>query len=437
VGVSIGRRLPHHTRPEKPLYFRVKMSDPQPRRLICPQCKAHYMLNYDTAGRRVRCRHCGHVWRNDADVLAKVSGALGPASRAWSAQSSNNQGPEHASTLAHLVGETPQPSRPAAGEWVGRKLGRYEIKSVLGQGAMGHVYEAFDTDLTRSVAIKVLPRRIEPGHEPLGLKLFLQEARIAAKLTHPGIVTIYEIGHEQGFYFFAMERVVGKTLAAIVDETGPLPAAQTCYIIAQAAKALAAGHAMGVVHRDVKPGNIMIDTKGHVKITDFGLADVAGVEGIAELSERPLGTPAWISPEVARGDRATPASDIYSLGLTLHYAMTRDRLVTGSTKSQMLKSQQNAPSIRREQLPAGWPSRLRDIVVQCLQADPRHRYQSADQLANDLSAALRPAQEDGTLVLGSAVPEREKSVPAPIGWIALGMLAIVASLLAVWWYVLR
>jgi serine/threonine-protein kinase len=387
----------------------------------------------------VRCRHCSHVWRDDADILAQVSGALGSASRAWTAQASDNQSPEHASTLAHLVGESAAATRPLAGEWVGRKLGRYEIKSVLGQGAMGHVYEAYDADLTRSVAIKVMPRKIEPGQETIGLKLFLQEARIAAKLSHPGIVTIYEIGHEQGYYYFAMERVAGKTLASIVDETGPLPAAQTCYIVAQAAKALAAGHAAGVVHRDVKPGNIMIDTKGHVKITDFGLADVTGVEGIAELSERPMGTPAWISPEVARGEKATPASDIYSLGLTLHYALTRNRLVTGSTKSQMLRSQQNAPSIRREQLPAGWPERLRDIVVQCLQADPQNRYQSADQLAEDLVLALRPAHDDATLALGSAAssPTAMKSVPPALGWIVLGLLAIVAVLLVVWWYLLR
>lgn len=295
---------------------------------------------------------------------------------------------------------------------------------------MGHVYEAHDEDLQRVVAIKILPRRIDPLHQPLGLKMFLQEARVAARITHPNVVTVYEVGQQDGIYYFVMERVHGMTLTTIVEQSGPLPMNQAIYSIAHAAKGLAAGHAFGIVHRDVKPGNIMIDTEGRVKITDFGLANVAGAAGIEELAERTLGTPGWISPEVARGERPTPASDIYSLGLTLYYALTKDRLIKAKTKSGMIRGQQKALSLKREQLPADWPPRLCEIIMQCLQSDPRHRYQSADLLGTDLLRVLVNDDHDQTFVLENSGGKGPKLVPAWLGWIALIATLSVAVALA-------
>jgi serine/threonine-protein kinase len=339
--------------------------------------------------------------------------------------------------MGRMAAELAQSVQPLAAEWVGRTLGRYELRAVLGRGAMGYVYEAFDKDLQRTVAIKLLPRKIDPERVSVGLKMFLQEARVAARLQHPNIVTVYEVGEEDGTYFFAMERVRGATLTKLIDQRGPLPANQACYVIAHAAAALAAGHAQGVIHRDVKPGNIMLDTGGHVKVTDFGLAQVKALEGAPELAGHPLGTPGWISPEVARGEEATPASDIYGLGLTLYYILTGKRLIHAGTRSGMVRMQRAAKSVRREELPESWPPRLRDIVVQCLQAEAKDRYQSADALAGELLRALAPDESDATVVLGSGTEARPDIVPPVVSWIVLIVLLAIVAALAILWHWFR
>ena len=405
-------------------------------RVVCPQCKARYRLPRSVLHRRVRCRHCRHVWREESTAAEEVSNALFAAAASWSREAAGAQAAtDHASTIGLLVAQQGSQPLPAAGEWIDRRIGRYEIKSVLGRGAMGHVYEAFDTALHRLVALKVLPRRIVAGSNHVGLRLFLQEARIAAALQHPNIVTIYEIGEEDGVHYFAMELVRGVTLLSLVHRSGPLPASQACYIVAHAARALAAAHANGVVHRDVKPGNIMIDEQGRVKVTDFGLADVEGLGNIAELSEQALGTPGWISPEAARGERATAASDIYGLGLCLFYALSAKRPIRAKTRSALLAIQRNARSLTREETPEDWPPRLRDVVVQCLQADPADRYQSAETLAGDLLLALYPSDGDNTILLeNSARLSRDKALPAWLSWLVLALLALAAGALAWMWH---
>lgn len=409
--------------------------------LVCPQCRAKYQPQRATDGRRVRCHHCGHVWRDEGPVLHGVPDALEKAASAWSDLGSTTiRATDHASTMAHLISKTSKQPRPAASEWVGRKLGRYEVKAVLGQGAMGYVYEALDTNLKRTVALKILPRRPESDPESLHLRMFLQEAQVAARLQHPGIVTIYEVGEEEGIHFFAMELVHGQTLLALVRQHGRLPATQACYLIAHAARALAVGHAEGVVHRDVKPGNIMVDTAGRVKVTDFGLADVSewmDVDRVEELSALALGTPGWISPEVARGEGATAASDIYGLGLTLYYTLTGKRLVRAKTRSGMVRVQRDAKRIRREDLPDDWPPRLQDVVVQCLQVDPKDRYQSADMLAADLLRVFHPNERDGTLVLSDRHAAPPRGVPPVWSWTVLALLFLTAASVATWYYFLR
>lgn len=368
----------------------------------------------------MQCRHCRHIWRDTTAAPGDVAGALDAAATAWTQLGSTMlAAADHGSTMGRIAAKHSRAPQPVPGEWVGKRLGKYEVRSVLGLGAMGHVYEAYDEDLQRVVAMKILPRRIDPLHQPLGLKMFLQEARVAAQITHPNVVTVYEVGQQDGIYYFVMERVHGVTLAALIEQSGPLPIYQACYTIAHAAKGLAAGHALGVVHRDVKPGNIMIDTKGRVKVTDFGLANVAGAAGIAELADRTLGTPGWISPEIARGEPPTAASDIYSLGLTLYYALTRDRLIKAKSRSGMIQAQQTAISVTRAQLPAEWPSRLCEILVQCLQADSRHRYQSADLLGTDLLRALVHDDLDRTIELDDSLQQGPRLVPAWLGWTAL------------------
>lgn len=301
---------------------------------------------------------------------------------------------------------------------------------MLGEGAMGYVYEARDRELQREVALKILPKRVEPGHEPLGLKLFLQEARVAARLQHPNATTVYDVGQEAGIFYFAMERVHGVTLAGLVEKHGPLPARQVGYIIAHAARALDAGHQMGIAHRDVKPSNIMIDRAGFVKVTDFGLADVEGIERIKEAAGRPVGTPGWLSPEAARGETAGPAGDIYALGLVIYYALTGKRLTQAETRSGLVRVQAEAKSITAAQLPEAWPPRLRQIVAQCLQANPADRYRSAKMLAADLLHSLSPISEDVTVVLASDEPKNGSAAADSSSWKSWAMLAGLAALTA-------
>jgi hypothetical protein len=213
----------------------AKPTDARPRRIICPQCKARYVPHRDVVGRRIKCRHCGHVWRDTSQTVRDITGALEQAAAPWQRIGSTVlNAADHASTVAGLVKQLVPPEMAPAGEWVGRSLGKYRIKSVLGQGAMGNVYEAIDPSLDRVVALKVLPRKMEPARETMGLKMFLQEARIAARLQHPNAVIIYEIGNEDGIHYFAMERVHGITLGHLVEATGALPANQAIYIVAQA-----------------------------------------------------------------------------------------------------------------------------------------------------------------------------------------------------------
>jgi serine/threonine protein kinase/uncharacterized C2H2 Zn-finger protein len=411
-------------------------NEPTPQTLKCPRCRSRYPAEPALEGKRLRCPTCGHVWRDQRREVRRVMGALGEAAETWSELGSTALASvDHASTVGGLVARSRKRESFPATEWVGRRVGHYELKAVLGQGAMGYVYEAYDAELDRHAALKMLPRvRGKEDAETIGEKMFLQEARVAAGLQHPNVVTIYEVGASDGVYYYAMELVHGTTLLDLVRRSGPLPTNQACYVIAHAARALAEAHRHKIVHRDVKPGNIMIDTEGRVKVTDFGLAAV-GEDPPTVSGELSLGTPGWISPEVARRERATKESDLYGLGLTLYFALTGDRLIKGSSKSGMIRQQQDAKDVRREELPAEWSDRLRDAVVQCLHVDPGHRYHDGDLLAADLIRAIRPDTADLTVTLDLGVEEsRRRTVPTWISLLVLSLLVVTTCLLAAWYY---
>lgn len=398
---------------------------PQHHALLCPHCKAVYDTTLDLDGKRVKCRVCGFVWRADSHAAQKISGALHDVVNSMSQLGSTLlAAADHASTVGHIVAETGRESRAPASEWVGRRVGRYEIKAVIGQGAMGNVYEALDVELKRPVALKLLPTR-EDQRESIGQKLFIQEGRIAARLQHPNIVTVFDVGEADGVYYLAMEIIRGLTLMALVKHRGPMPVEQGCYVMAHAARAVAAGHAVGVVHRDVKPGNILVDESGQVKLTDFGLAEVAGAEEFADLKGMALGTPGWISPEVARGEKATPASDIYGLGLTLYYVLTAKRIIKAKTKSGMIKLQRDAGNVPIERMPEEWPATLKEIVARCLAADPAERYQSAERLAMDLiRVASLMAASNGDVEIAKTIDVGPMG-PGIRRWLII-LLAVVA-----------
>ena len=195
------------------------------------------------------------------------------------------------------------------------RIGDYELRRELGRGGMGVVYEAHEVTLDRTVALKILPRKF--SSDPAYVARFLNEARAAARLDHPNIVMVHVVGEAAGRRFIAMELVRGAPLSSQIRAEQPLPALKALSLVRQVAAALSAAHAHGVIHRDIKPQNIMVDTEGRVKVLDFGLAKLHGSTAALTATGASLGTPRYMAPEQIQGRPADARTDIYSLGIVL------------------------------------------------------------------------------------------------------------------------
>jgi hypothetical protein len=267
------------------------------------------------------------------------------------------------------------------------KVGDYELIEELGRGGMGVVFRARQISLNREVAVKMILRgRLASESD---LQRFLAEASATARLEHPNIVPVYEVGDVDGRPFFSMQLVEGETLSQRVADS-PLPQRQSAEIVATIARAIGFAHQRGVLHRDVKPSNILISSDGTPMITDFGLAKRVDVEADLTRSGMLVGTPAYMSPEQAggRGNLVGPGSDIYSLGCVLYFALTgRGPFVAESPMEmvmQVIEQDPTPPRTLRENLDRD----LEMIVVRCLQKPIDLRYQTAAALADDLDAYL-------------------------------------------------
>jgi tetratricopeptide (TPR) repeat protein len=275
------------------------------------------------------------------------------------------------------------------------RLGEYRLVRELGRGGMGVVYEAIQESLGRHVALKILPSL--PLMDPAHLKRFHREARAAAQLHHPNIVTVFGTGEEQGMHYYAMQFIDGHGLDAVIrqgTDSAPgqkLPPARVAEIGRQVAQALAHAHGQGVLHRDIKPSNLLLDQEGTVWVTDFGLAKTAGPGGDAgeDITHTGdlVGTLRYMAPERFAG-WADPRSDLYSLGLTLYELLTlrpafdapdRAALIKRMTEQEPIPPRRHDPSIPRD---------LETIVQKAIAREPADRYQSATELADDLSRFL-------------------------------------------------
>jgi serine/threonine-protein kinase len=278
-----------------------------------------------------------------------------------------------------------------------KSLGRYQIKGVLGKGAMGLVYDAHDPKLNRRVAIKtILTRALDEATVKQYSKRFQREVRAVARLNHPNIVQVYDFGNEGDLAYIVMEYIQGRELKDYFDAKEPFDLKTIFRLMTELLGALECAHEAGVIHRDVKPANVMVDALGHAKLTDFGVARVT--EGDADQAEATragtmVGTLSYMSPEQIQGQAIDRRSDVFSAGIVFYQFLTGEKPFQGTQWELAKKIIQDDPA---------WPSRLVQIppdidrvVARALAKLPEHRYQSARRFAEALQRILQgEAPED-------------------------------------------
>ena len=333
----------------------------------CPLCQAE---NSPTA---VSCANCTTPlpW-SELTLAATGSGVTLPAGAS----------PRATSAWSIAVTNPHEPLYAQGEELVGTILAeRYEILELLGQGGMGAVYKARDTELERLVALKLI--RPELASNPEVLRRFKQELILAREVTHRNVIRIFDLGQAKGFKFITMEFVEGRDLRAVLREKTKLSPDEAVKVIAQVCRALESAHAAGVVHRDLKPQNIMLDGKGRVFVMDFGIAHSLETPGMTQTGAL-MGTPEYMSPEQARGFKIDERTDLFSLGIIFYELLTGFSPYKADTAiATLLKRTQERP-----QPPAGLdsaiPKAVSDVVMKCLEIDRDHRYSAAREILEDL-----------------------------------------------------
>jgi serine/threonine-protein kinase len=300
--------------------------------------------------------------------------------------------------------------------------GRYRVIGLLGRGGMGEVYRADDLKLGQPVALKFLPRVL--AEDPVRRERFFAEVRITRQLAHPNICRVYDIAEFEGQHFLSMEYIDGEDLASLIQRIGHLSNEKALDIARQLVAGLAAAHDRGVLHRDLKPANIMLDGRGRVRITDFGLAVASGEE--AESAEM-YGTPAYMAPEQFAGKGASVRSDIYALGLILYEIYCGRKVFTAATLAELREQKETLTPSAPSEIRQGIDPIVERVIVRCLDRDPRGRPASAAQLAatlpgGDPLAAALAAGETPSPEMVAAAGGREGMRPA----LAWAMLALVA-----------
>lgn len=300
------------------------------------------------------------------------------------------------------------------------QLGRYENLQLLGQGGMGAVYRGFDPSLHRTVAIKVML-----GQNPEFLARFEREARAVAKLSHPNVVQVYDFGRdEQGNPFFVMELLSGRSLDSLLKEKGPLPPVKVVDVLRQAADGLHAAHAVGIIHRDIKPHNLMLDDAGNVKIVDFGIARDTGSTDELTSTQATPGTLHYMAPEVLSGQPADRRADIYALGLVGFHLLAGKPPFTGPSAVAVAMKQINEPLPDLRDEAPGVPTGLRRLIEKMTEKNLETRIQNCQDVAKE---AAHVAYELLSNQTAPSHPPREAGSKRGVVFLAAG-LGLVASL---------
>jgi len=264
--------------------------------------------------------------------------------------------------------------------------GRYQIVEEIGRGSMGVVYKAYDPEIDRYIALKVL--RHDRVTSKAFLQRFLKEARAIGRLSHPNIVTVYDVGQDHGTVFIAMELLKGRSLSDLLKK-GALPTDQSIRIGLQVAKALEYAHEHGIIHRDIKPSNIIISSSGIAKLTDFGIAHIedSNIPRQTQAGEI-LGTPAYMSPEQILGKSISGCTDIFSLGIVIYEMVTGTRPFNGKNLSAIFNAITTLKPIPPHKVNHSISTGLSHIVMKCLEKDPAKRFKTATVLAQELEKLL-------------------------------------------------
>ncbi len=294
--------------------------------------------------------------------------------------------------------------------------GRYRLERALGHGGMASVHLGRDTELDRPVAVKLLAENLS-GDESFRER-FVREARLAARLSHPNVVSVYDAGEDDGRPYIVMECVEGETLAEVLARRGRLPPEEARGVALQAARGLAHAHEAGLVHRDVKPQNLILRTDGTLKIADFGIARAAEATALTQAGTV-LGTAAYLAPEQALGQEVTPAADVYSLGAVLYELLTGRPPFEFDSLADLAEKQRKMRITPVRKLAPDVPQRLEGVVMRCLARDPANRPASGRELVAELSG-------------GATQPTRVAPAPADdrrFLWLALAAVVVLAAIL--------